>query len=133
METEPQAPLPPSLLVDPSVTRRRFLRGAALAGGGLLAAGVAACAPTSARPMWTLGPAGVPSGAPAPTPGASAEPSAAPSADHSMAPSASPAASASAPTGAMPPGWTAHDISARNVVRRYLEALPPRQTGWQTC
>jgi FtsP/CotA-like multicopper oxidase with cupredoxin domain len=36
----------------PNLTRRRFLRGAALAGGGIVAATVAACAPTGAT-TWT--------------------------------------------------------------------------------
>jgi len=45
-----------------------------------------------------------------------------------MGPSASPAPSASAPVGNVPAGWSAHDVEARNKVRRYLgdlvKALP---------
>jgi FtsP/CotA-like multicopper oxidase with cupredoxin domain len=132
METPPQADLQLPLLEDPSLTRRRFLRGAALAGGGLIAAGVAACAPAVGAPGWTFGP-GVPSAAPsaAGSPAASAAASAGPSADPgmSMAPSAAPSAAASAATGTIPPGWTEHDVAARDVVRRYLGDLVPALKG----
>ena len=132
MDTTPQDDLPLPLLDDPSLTRRRFLRGAALAGGGLLAAGVAACAPAVGAPGWTFGP-GVPSAAPsaAGSPAASAGASAAPSANASMsmAPSAAPSAAASAATGTIPPGWTEHDVAARDVVRRYLGDLVPALKG----
>lgn len=123
MDTPPQEDLHLPLLDDPSLTRRKFLRGAALAGGGLIAAGVAACAP-AATAGWTYGPQGVPSADPgAASP--SAAPSAAPSAEPSMsmAPSAAPSASASAPTEVIPEGWSQHDINARKVVRRYLGDL----------
>jgi FtsP/CotA-like multicopper oxidase with cupredoxin domain len=121
MDTQPQDDLHLPLLDDPSLTRRRFLSGAAIAGGGLIAAGLAACAP-AAQPGWTLGP-GLPSASPAPSGSPAA--SAAPSAGHSMAPSAVPSASASTGTGSVPPGWTAHDVEARDVVRRYLGNLVP--------
>jgi FtsP/CotA-like multicopper oxidase with cupredoxin domain len=131
MDTPPQGDLHLPLIDDPSLSRRRFLRGAAIAGGGLIAAGLAACAPAAGAPGWTFGPGG-----PAPSAGASAAASAAasavasaaPSAGMSMGPSASPAPSASAPTGNVPAGWSAHDVEARNKVRRYLgdlvKALP---------
>jgi manganese oxidase len=90
-----------------ALTRRGFLRSAAIAGGGLVAVGVAACAPTSAAPAWTYGPAAA-SGAPAPSTGASP----APSMDHSAAPSGSPAPSA------MPDD---HDANALAVVQRFLD------------
>lgn len=122
MDTQPQEDLHLPLLADPSLSRRKFLRGAALAGGGLIAAGVAACAP-AATAGWTYGPEGVPSAAPG-----AASPTPAPSAGMSMAPSAAPSASASAPAGAIPTGWTEHDVAARHKVRRYLgdlvKALP---------
>ncbi|MEA2609125.1 MAG: hypothetical protein QOJ75_1368, partial [Chloroflexota bacterium] len=38
------------------LTRRGFLRGAALTGGGLVAVGVAACVPSAGAPTWSLGP-----------------------------------------------------------------------------
>jgi hypothetical protein len=60
MDTQPQDPLPTPRLTDPSVTRRRFLRGAAVAGGGLIAAGVAACSPAVRGAGWTLGPQRLP-------------------------------------------------------------------------
>jgi FtsP/CotA-like multicopper oxidase with cupredoxin domain len=121
MDTQPQDDLHLPLLDDPSLTRRRFLSGAAIAGGGLIAAGLAACGPV-AQPGWTLGPS-LPSAPPAPSGSPAA--SAAPSAGHSMAPSAAPSASASAGTGSIPAGWTAHDVAARDVVRRYLGNLVP--------
>ena len=106
--------------IGPNLTRRGFLQGAALAGGGLLAAGLAACAPGTA-PAWTYAPASpTPSGAaPSPSPSATA----AASATASAAPTALPTPSASG--GAIPPGWTAHDVAARNVVRRYVGNLAP--------
>ena len=47
-------PSDPSLIPD-ALSRRGFLRTAALAGGGLAAASIAACAP-GAAPVWTFGP-----------------------------------------------------------------------------
>ena len=41
----------------PDVSRRRFLRGAAIAGGGLVATGLAACAPPATDSLWTYAPA----------------------------------------------------------------------------
>ncbi|HLO34991.1 MAG TPA: multicopper oxidase family protein, partial [Candidatus Deferrimicrobium sp.] len=60
----------------------------------------------------------------APTAAASA--AAAPSASHDMS-SASPAASGSTPpvTGTIPTGWSAHDVEARDKVRRYVGDLAP--------
>jgi FtsP/CotA-like multicopper oxidase with cupredoxin domain len=114
----PQAPGPD----DRTLTRRGFLRGAALAGGGMAAAALAACAP-AAVPGWTygptLGPAG--SGAPNPTPAGTG---AAPTPAASAAASATPAAS-----GNIPAGWTSHDIDARTVIRRYLGNLAPALKG----
>ena len=127
---DPADPFGPAAPLDPALTRRGFLRGAALAGGGLVAASIAACAP--ATPVaWTYGPTAAPSAAAAASASAAAVASAtpAPSASHSMEPSAAPSASASAvPSGDIPPGWSSHDVAARNKVRRYLgdlvKALP---------
>ena len=103
-----------------SLTRRGFLRSAALAGGGLVAVGVAACAPAAAGPAWKYASAASPANgssqpsAGAPTAAPSAEPSAAsgaatPSHDHeSPAPSGS-----AAPAG--------HDAAALAVVKRFLD------------
>ena len=99
---------PPALLPRPEMpelSRRGFLRGAALTGVGLVGVGVAACAPNV-----------VPSLAPtaaSPIPGA---PSAASSASQ-------------APSGPIPSGWTEHDVEARNVVRRYIGNLAPALKG----
>jgi len=46
--------------VVPDLTRRGFLRGAAITGGGLVAATLAACAPASPTPGWTYGPIATP-------------------------------------------------------------------------
>jgi FtsP/CotA-like multicopper oxidase with cupredoxin domain len=102
---------------DRALTRRGFLRGAALAGGGLAAATIAACTPV-ASPGWTLGPTAAPaaSGAPGPTPA----PTPKPSGGATPAPTGSPV-----PSGNIPPGWTSHDIDARQVIRRYLGNLAP--------
>lgn len=104
-------------VIDPS--RRRFLTGAVLAGGGLVAASIAACAPAASPPGWTLGPTGSegPDGSEAPppataTPGASVDPA------HSGMPS--PSAS---------PGMADHDAEARTVVRRYVGNLAPALKG----
>jgi FtsP/CotA-like multicopper oxidase with cupredoxin domain len=126
MNAQPQDHLLPPPSTDQPLTRRGFLRGAALTGGGLLAAGIAACAPAAVAPNWTYPP--VPSGGAGPSAGGVS--SAAPA---SLAP-ASPGPAASAPaqsptpsgqTGAIPPGWTSHDIDARTVIRRYLGNLAP--------
>jgi FtsP/CotA-like multicopper oxidase with cupredoxin domain len=99
-----------------SLSRRGFLRVAGLAGGGIVAASVAACAP-GAAPQWSFG-------APV-TPGAATEPpttspsaSALPSASASVAPSAS-----ASPSPALPAGWTDHDLAAQVKVRRFVGNL----------
>jgi FtsP/CotA-like multicopper oxidase with cupredoxin domain len=109
-------------VLDASLTRRGFLRGAALAGTGLVAATVAACAPAAA-PSWsyaTSKPAPLPS-----TPPATPVPTGMPG--MSAAPSATPAASA--PVGNIPAGWSEHDVAARDVVRRYIGNLAPALKG----
>ncbi len=140
MDTLPQVDLPttepvdPGETVDTALSRRGFLRTAALTGGGLAAvAGLAACAPAATGAGWTFGPtlvsgSAAPSGAlsAAPTAGASAAPAA--SASHDTSASPTPAAS-SAPSGPIPTGWTAHDVAARDVVRRYLGNLVPALKG----
>jgi FtsP/CotA-like multicopper oxidase with cupredoxin domain len=106
-----------------AVSRRGFLRSAAIAGGGLVAASVVACAPSTSRPAWTYGPSLVP-GAAEPS-GSAAAPSASPSMDHGAAasPGGSPAPSASASPGAsIPPGWSDHDVAAKAKVDRFLAA-----------
>ncbi len=129
MDTLPQVHLPPTDIDESALSRRRFLRNAALTGGGLVAAaGLAACAPTS-TPGWTFGPV-LAAGAAAPSAAASATASAAASAEagHSMSPTPAPSAS-TAPTGPLPTGWTAHDLAARDVVRRYIGNLAPALKG----
>ena len=128
MDTKPQDTLPLPAVVDPNLSRRGFLRGAAITGGGIVAVTIAACAPAATGAGWTFGPplsaaasAGA-SGAPSSSGGAVA--SATPA--HSAGPIASPSG---APSGPMPAGWTDHDIQARNVVRRYIGNLAPALKG----
>ncbi|HEU4572183.1 MAG TPA: multicopper oxidase domain-containing protein [Candidatus Limnocylindrales bacterium] len=127
MEPQPQDPLHPSTLVDAALSRRGFLRGAAVTGGGLLAATLAACAPSAAAPGWTYPPTTpLPSSSnpiDCPIPSGSVAPSAAPSMSGMPMPSAS--ASASPATGSVPPGWTEHDVAARTNIRRYIGNLAP--------
>jgi manganese oxidase len=116
-----------SLLSLPGLSRRGFIRGAALAGGGLLAA---ACGPAVAN--WTFGPAAssppvnalpLASAAASTSPVGVASPSA--GAAGSAAPSGSPVPS----SGPIPTGWTQHDVDARQVIRRYLGNLAPALNG----
>lgn len=112
-EPQPQDALQ---LANPSLSRRGLLRGAAIAGGGLIATGIAACTP-GVTPNWTFGP------------NASAAPSASASSTPSVAPSAS-ASAAPSPSGEpIPTGWTQHDLEARTVVRRYVGNLAPALKG----
>jgi manganese oxidase len=112
------APAQPDDPIQRALTRRGFLRGAVLAGGGLAAATLAACAPALPTTNWTYGPTLNPNA----STGALA--TAAASAAASVAPSGSPA-----PIGNMPTGWTQHDIDARAVVRRYIGNLAPALKG----
>jgi hypothetical protein len=124
--------------LDLALSRRSFLRGAALTGGGLMAAGLAACT-TAAAPSWTFplataaalpSVAATPSGAgsAASTPVATSAVTPMPSMTMGASPSASPAASPS-PSGVVPAGWTLHDVNARHVVRRYVGNLAPAMQG----
>jgi FtsP/CotA-like multicopper oxidase with cupredoxin domain len=94
---------PPS---DSELSRRRFLGTVVLAGGGFVAATVAACTPTTPAPTWQYGAAGVPSRPPTSSPAPA--PSAGASMDHGASPGASPT------TGG-------HDANALGVVRRFLD------------
>jgi len=115
----PPAALSPEELRDGELTRRRFLRGAALAGGGLVAAGIAACAPAAA-PNWTYAP---PSST-APGAGSASAATASPLAS-AAAPSAAAASGSPTASGSIPAGWTQMDVDARAVVRRYIGNLAP--------
>jgi hypothetical protein len=129
-------------LIDPTnadpigtaLSRRQVLRGAALAGGGLVAASLAACSASTGFPTggWTTASAanGAAASSTPAAPASSASPGASPSAsmDHSSA-SPSAVASPSASTGPIPEGWTEHDIEARKVVRRYIGNLAPALKG----
>ncbi len=93
------------------LTRRGFLRAAAITGTGLVAVGVAACAPAATGADWSYSPTVAPAtGASPSTAGASVAP---PSMDHaSAAPSSAPSAA---------PAMD-HDASALAVVERFLGA-----------
>ncbi len=137
--SSPQDSLLPAPAVDPSpdpveqgpaasaISRRGFLRGAVVAGGGLVAATIASCTPGTA-PTWTYGPVVTPpaSGTPA---GSSAPSTPAASLGHSPAPIASAGASAPPSSGPIPAGWTQHDVDARTIVRRYIGNLAPALKG----
>lgn len=89
-----------------ALTRRGFLRGTALAGGGLLVAGIAACTPSGNGPTWSYAPAVTPGiGAGLPPPSLAP---ASPSHDHASA----------APSGSAAP--VDHDAAGLAVVKRFL-------------
>ncbi len=113
------------ITVDSPLTRRGFLRGAMLTGGGIVAAGIAACT-TTKQAGWTFPAApSAPAGA---APSAAASVSATPAA--SGAASAAPSAGASVPAaGPLPAGWAEHDLHARTVIRRYVGNLAPALKG----
>ena len=93
--TTPPDSQPSTDLDEVALSRRRFLRNAALTGGGLVAAaGLAACAPAAGQAS-TSAPA-LSSGSAAPGAGGSAVPSAAPTASAAATMSMEPAPSASA-------------------------------------
>jgi FtsP/CotA-like multicopper oxidase with cupredoxin domain len=113
------------LVVGAPLSRRAILRGAAVAGGGFLVAGLAACTAGPAA-GWAYGPAAAHTheSAPSPTNGASA--SASDDHSHDASPSATasasaPSATASAePSASIPPGWAEHDVQAKAAVDRFL-------------
>jgi manganese oxidase len=114
-------------LASPSpadLSRRRFLRGALVAGGGVVAASVAAACTPAAPPGWTLAPIGA-----AATPGPAATPAqttaATPGASHDHGPASSPGGGA---------GGEDHDANAAAVVKRFLdgEAAAVEGAGNQT-
>ena len=117
------APLDQPTLLPDSLSRRGFLRAAALTGGGLAAASIAACAPGGA-PVWTFSP-GRSTDPNAPAPSASATAAASPAMSHETGHSAAPATPAASGSTNIPPGWSEHDVTARNGVRRYLGNLVP--------
>ncbi|MES2209512.1 MAG: multicopper oxidase domain-containing protein [Chloroflexota bacterium] len=103
-------------LVTSQHSRRRFLRGAAMTGGGFIAGTLAGCAPATPSPGWTYGPVATPAGGPqSPIP-----------ATPGPTPASPPTPAASA---AIPPGFSASDVDARQVVRRYLGNLVPALEG----
>jgi FtsP/CotA-like multicopper oxidase with cupredoxin domain len=114
----PEAPEHPvdsgvaAALTEP-LSRRGFLRGAALAGGGLVAVGVAACAPSAGAPTWTFGPPAAPGS------GDVGQPSASLPAASSRVASASHDHASEAPSGSGAP--VDHDAAALAVVKRFLD------------
>ena len=117
MHTAARTDVIPELDIAPSaappavdVSRRHFLRGAVVAGGGLAAVAVAACAPSSSFAPWSYAPlasAGATGAAPSAAPGTAGP---APSMDHG--------ASAAPSQGT---GSDVHDAAALAVVKRFLD------------
>jgi FtsP/CotA-like multicopper oxidase with cupredoxin domain len=98
--------------VGSTISRRKFLRSAAIAGGGVVAASVAACAPATSGAAWTFPPPAA--GGVAPTPAASGgagSPAPSASMNHSPAPSAGGSAAPEVD----------HDANALAVVQRFLD------------
>ena len=124
-----QAAVPTTALASPSgepardpLSRRGFLRGAALTGGGLVVATVAACSAGGAA-RWTYGPMVTqPSGAGASSQaGASSSPSPSPISGMDLgSPSPVPSASSGPALGPIPAGWAIHDVQAKSKVDRFL-------------
>jgi FtsP/CotA-like multicopper oxidase with cupredoxin domain len=86
-----------------------------------MAATLAACAPAAAPAGWSFGPTAPAIGSAAPLP--------APTGAASLAPGTAAPAGRAAPSGTLPKGWTAHDVSARTVVRRFVGNLAPALKG----
>ena len=112
---DPGILVPASLMVQ---SRRGFLRGAlVVAGGTAAAAALAACAP-AAGSAWSYAPLRSLTAA-AGTEGATeGEAAASPAAASSTEPLTQPVASEP-----LPPGWTEHDMAARDKVRRFVGNL----------
>ena len=108
-QTVPSVHVPPTLPAS-AVSRRGFLRAAAVTGGGLVVATVAACAPNDSAPAWTYGPAAPASNGVTPPPTAGATPAA--SMDHGATP---------APGASGAPEYETHDANALAVVGRFLD------------
>ncbi len=107
---DPAAPVAPA--ATHSLSRRGFLRGTAIAGTGLVAATVAACAPSvGAGAGWSFA---------APTPGSAAAPASPPAAP-SSAPSPTPEASMDHGASPSPSTMVDHDALAEAVVKRFPE------------
>jgi FtsP/CotA-like multicopper oxidase with cupredoxin domain len=105
MINEPATPLPIEM-DGGGLSRRGFLRGAVLTGGGVLAAAVAAaCSPAATPAPWTMGPIGAPN--PTGGPAASAGATPGPSMDHGGA--------------AASPGAADHDANGAAIVKRFLD------------
>jgi FtsP/CotA-like multicopper oxidase with cupredoxin domain len=96
------------------LSRRKFLRGAIVAGGGVVAATLAACTIEAPYPTWTPLPAALPG----PTPNSSVGPVGSSSAGETPSPTSS--MDHGAGPGASP-GTDAHDANAMAVVKRFLD------------
>ena len=118
---DPQLTLP----LDRAMTRRGLLRAGALTGGGLVAATIAACAPSAASSGWIYG---TTTNAPA-TPAASGAvpPSASVAPSHEASHEPSPSASA-APSASPPP--VDHDAMAKAAVDRFLGGEATQVEGY---
>lgn len=118
---EAAAAAPPDVMVPASLavaSRRGFLRGAlTVAGGTAAAAALAACAPATGS-AWSYAPLRTLTAAAAGSP----DPSTAPAASAAPVVTTEPLTSP-APAEPIPPGWTEHDVAAREKVRRFVGNL----------
>jgi hypothetical protein len=89
------------------LSRRGFLQTAVVAGEGLIAAGIAACAPTAGAPTWTFPPAAPPAAGDASPRPEGSQPAPSTTHDHASA----------SPSGSAEPD---HDAAALAVVKRFL-------------
>ena len=99
-----------------ATTRRGFLRGAlVVAGGTAAAAAIAACAP-AAGSAWSYAPLRTLTAA-----------AAAPATEEEVAPveTTEPMTEDHGTAEPIPPGWTEHDVAAREKVRRFVGNLAP--------
>ena len=110
----------------PGLTRRGFLRVSAVTGVGVAAAAVAACTPGAAA--WTYPPSAaspIPSGCSGDIAGRLRRGERQPDGVPRRGRVPERGALERVPTGDIPPGWSAHDVEARDKIRRYLGDLVP--------
>jgi manganese oxidase len=112
-----------------TTTRRGFLRGAlAVAGGTAAAAAIAACAP-AAGSAWSYAPLRTLTAAAATLPPVveevATEATESMTGGHATTETTEPITQGHAATEPIPPGWTEHDMAAREKVRRFVGNLAP--------
>jgi manganese oxidase len=126
-ERWPEAPKT-SLEPDPTpaLSRRTLLRAGVVAGGGLVAATLAACAPVGAAPTWSYPP--VPAGAGTP-PSTAPSGVVSPAAPSATAPGPSDSHASHEPSASGSPALVDHDAVALAVVKRFLDGEGAKLEG----